>query len=74
MYLLCRGKGGQLLTQRESRRYVIIANKRKVKYLVIVCLSGKEFIYILPRVFVVCPNDRTSMAQSPFRVGPVEGP
>ena len=35
MPLLCCSKGGQLPTQRESRRYVIISNKRKVKYLVI---------------------------------------
>ena len=41
---LYRGKGGQLFTQRENRIYVIIANKRKVKYLVIVYLFDKEYI------------------------------
>ena len=34
--------------RKKSRRYVTIANKREVKYLVIVYLFDKEFIYDTP--------------------------
>ena len=41
---LYHGKAANTNTKR-SRRYVRITNKREVKYLVIVYLFDKEFIY-----------------------------
>ena len=45
VYFFCIVVRQSITNTNRSRRYVIIANKREVKYLVIVYLFDKEFIY-----------------------------